>query len=341
MRLLILSISAIILSLSSCTKNEPLNTNNNSEEFWLVDINDIIHFNSSFNKIQSLDTPDFLPITDFNIDESVEVIAYSYNNVVHAYPLSTLSIHEIINDSIGDHYFAVSHCPLTSSTLVWNRFLGGKLNSFGVSGKLYKENLIPYDRNTKSHWSQMLSLCINGDFIGETSQTSQLVRTKFSTLKAASPDALFLFHTECDSNSCTIDFKSAEDNPVDEGDSEIVDSEKYFGIVDRNTAVLIPLSGTSDTLSLNTFTAFGKNLIYISGTDYDLHLVFETEGRSFAVAQNSLPVIMKDNLANEYNIFGYVIAGPDLGKRLSSPSAYTAHTFAWKDLFKKKDVINF
>ncbi len=340
MRLLILTIFAIVL-FSSCTKNELLNTNNNSKDFWLVDINDIIHFNSSYNKIKSLDTPYFLPITDFNIDEDIEVIAYSYKNVVHAYPLSTLSIHEIINDSIGDNYFAVSHCPLTSSTLVWNRFLDGKVNSFGVSGKLYKENLIPYDRNTESHWSQMLSLCINGDFVGETSQTSQLVRTKFSTLKAASPDALFLFHTECDSTSCTAGFKSVEDNPVDDGNSGIVASERYFGIVDRNSAVLIPLSGTSDSLYLNTFTAYSKNLIYISGTDYDLHLVFETGGRSFIVAQNSLPVIMKDNSGNEYDIFGNVIAGPDKGKRLSSPTAYSAHTFAWEDLFNKKEVVKF
>jgi hypothetical protein len=72
-----------------------------------------------------------------------------------AVPLNILWWHEIVNIQIGDYSLAVTHCPLTGSSLVFDR---GPLNDveFGVSGLLYQNNLLMYDRSSgESLWPQM------------------------------------------------------------------------------------------------------------------------------------------------------------------------------------------
>jgi len=330
----------ILIILSSCSKEELLTSNNNSSDAWLVDVNDIIHFNSEKDRIQAVDSPEFLPISNLNIDAEMKVFAYRYDDVVHIYPKSAVQTHEIVNDSIGDHYFSISHCPLTASSLVWNRFLNGRVNSFGVSGMLYKENLIPYDRNTGSHWSQMLALGINGEFIGEEAQTALLLLTKFSTIERSFPNASIMVHTNCDSVSCSIDFKSVADEPVGgEGSSEIDDAEKYFGIIEGNRAELIPLSGIEDSIVVKPLLAFNKKMVFVSSNELDLQIVFESGPRTLSPVQNNLPIIMKDEQGNKYDIFGFVVEGPSKGKRLSSPTSYGANTYAWKDLFVSLEIV--
>jgi hypothetical protein len=73
-----------------------------------------------------------------------------------AIPLNLFWWHEIVNLEIGGQALAVSHCPLTGSSLAFDRGgVGGA--EFGVTGLLFKNNLIMYDRNTnESLWPQML-----------------------------------------------------------------------------------------------------------------------------------------------------------------------------------------
>lgn len=72
-----------------------------------------------------------------------------------AVPLNLLWWHEIVNLRVGGRPLAVSHCPLTGSSMVFDREpLHG--TEFGVSGLLYRTNLIMYDRvGEESLWPQM------------------------------------------------------------------------------------------------------------------------------------------------------------------------------------------
>ncbi len=332
----------IFISFISCSKeNNIINSNSNSYlDTWLVDINDIIHFDSEKDPIKSIDQPQFEPLLDSSLDDDDIILAYFYNNQVHVYPMSALEAHEIVNDSIDDNYFAITHCPLTNSSVAWNRKINGLVSSFGVSGKLYKENLIPYDRNTGSHWSQMLSSCINGVHIGQQAKTFQLVKTSFSTIKQSFPYAQVLKHESCDSSVCTGGLKSVNDEPEGTSDSEINDHETYFGVVHDGRVSLFPLSDISDSLSIEHHLIFQKKLVKVSSKKLNINLVFNANNKSFTAVNDSLPVIMKDTEGNYYNIFGVVVSGKSLGNRLETPTSYFALTFAWKDIFKSVNVIN-
>ena len=72
-----------------------------------------------------------------------------------AIPHSILWLHEIVNLDMGSERVAVTYCPLTGSSLVFDRSpVGGA--EFGVSGVLRQSNLVMYDRrDPESFWPQM------------------------------------------------------------------------------------------------------------------------------------------------------------------------------------------
>lgn len=90
------------------------------------------------------------------------VIGVEINGQSRAYPVRLLSLHEIVNDVIGGQPVAVTWCPLCYTAIVFNRVIGGRELTFGVSGYLYRNNLVMYDHQTNTLWSQALAQAIRG-----------------------------------------------------------------------------------------------------------------------------------------------------------------------------------
>ncbi len=68
----------------------------------------------------------------------------------------------------------------------------GNLTTFGVSGMLYNSNIIPYDRETDSYWSQMLLKAVNGELKGTPADTCKLIETRWDTWKDMYPETMVL-----------------------------------------------------------------------------------------------------------------------------------------------------
>lgn len=83
-----------------------------------------------------------------------------------AYPLAILNWHEIANDIVGGVPVAVSYCPLCRTAIVYDRAVESQTLTFGVSGKLYKNDLVMYDHQTDSYWTQILGEAILGTYHG-------------------------------------------------------------------------------------------------------------------------------------------------------------------------------
>jgi len=90
------------------------------------------------------------------------VIGVEINGEAKAYPLKILTWHEIVNDSLGGRAVVITYCPLCRSAYVFDRQVGEQVLDFGVSGLLYNSNVIMYDRQTESLWSQMAEEAIDG-----------------------------------------------------------------------------------------------------------------------------------------------------------------------------------
>ena len=102
--------------------------------------------------IPSLDNPKWVNAQQANyLSDDDLVVGLKYENQQYALPHLILRWHEVVNLPT----ITVTYCPLTGSALAFNRTQTPG-STFGVSGLLYRNNLILYDRNEQgSLWSQM------------------------------------------------------------------------------------------------------------------------------------------------------------------------------------------
>ncbi|MDX1409788.1 MAG: DUF3179 domain-containing (seleno)protein, partial [Saprospiraceae bacterium] len=154
-------------------------------EGWLIPT-DNVYQSAGFNTIPALDFPqtigtNFSESFDFYAEDDDLVIGVRGQAHNRAYPHNVLDWHEVVNDSLGGRLFAVTYCPLTGTGTVWDRMFPDGERYFGVSGLLYNNNLIPYDRATESFWTQIGELCVNGPLIGERPDRVPFVETTWRT----------------------------------------------------------------------------------------------------------------------------------------------------------------
>ena len=118
--------------------------------------------------IPSIDDPQFVSIgeADKIIDDEGLGIAVSFNGINRFYPNQILVWHEIVNDIIGGTAALITYCPLCGTGIVFDPMVNGVRTEFGTSGKLWNSNLIMYDRQTQSYWSQVLGKSIVGEQAG-------------------------------------------------------------------------------------------------------------------------------------------------------------------------------
>ena len=119
--------------------------------------------------IPAIAAPQFAPAgAGAALDPREPVIAVEIDGAApRAYPLRYLTWHEIVNDTVGGVPVAVTFCPLCNSALTFDRRIGGRVLTFGVSGKLRNSDMIMYDRETQSWWQQALGEGIVGEMTGE------------------------------------------------------------------------------------------------------------------------------------------------------------------------------
>jgi hypothetical protein len=120
------------------------------------------------------------------------VIGVELDDISSAYPISILNWHEIVNDKINQHSFAVTYCPLCGTGIAFYSKLGGMDAQFGVSGLLYNSDVPLYDRETESLWSQILGEAISGELVGQKLRAIPISHTTWRDWLNQHPDTMVL-----------------------------------------------------------------------------------------------------------------------------------------------------
>lgn len=113
--------------------------------------------------IPSISNPKFLSIdrVDYMEDRDI-LISVTSGGETRGYPFRILNWHEIVNDHIGDDAFVVTYCPICGTAIVFDARINGVVRNFGVSGMLFQQNVLMYDRETESLWSQFMLQSVSG-----------------------------------------------------------------------------------------------------------------------------------------------------------------------------------
>jgi hypothetical protein len=75
---------------------------------------------------------------------------------------------------------------------VYSRTVDGQEHTFGVSGRLYKSNVLLYDHQTESLWSQLMDQAIAGPAAGQNLRVLPSSRVKWKTWQRRNPSTKVL-----------------------------------------------------------------------------------------------------------------------------------------------------
>ena len=158
-----------------------------------VNTNEIISGGPPKDGIPSIDEPKFIEVSEATfLNNNSPGILVQFEEDVRFYPFAILVWHEIVNDVVGGKTLAITYCPLCESSIVFEREINGKIYDFGTSGKLYQSNLVMYDRQTGSLWSQVLGGSILGPLQGTYLQIYPSSFLTFSDVQDLYPEAKVL-----------------------------------------------------------------------------------------------------------------------------------------------------
>jgi hypothetical protein len=134
----------------------------------LIPLDEIISGGPPPDGIPAIDRPAFVNAAEAAgwLVPREPVLALQVKGDARAYPLQILMWHEIVNDVVSGVPVTVTFCPLCNSGIVFERVVNGTTLDFGTSGKLYKSDLVMYDRQTHSLWAQMEGRAIVGTHAG-------------------------------------------------------------------------------------------------------------------------------------------------------------------------------
>ncbi len=303
---------------------------------WSIPKSEVLDGGPGKDGIPALVNPDLTTIQNITyLSENDLVIGIKNGDDVRAYPHAILDWHEIVNDDLGDVSVAITYCPLTGTGIGWNRVLGGKQTTFGVSGLLYNTNLIPYDRESGSNWSQILNESVNGELIGEKADLIRLFETDWKTWKSLYPNSRVLSNSTGFSRTYGTspygDYNTNNERflfPVPK-DSRLPSKERVHAIVDGADAKTYRFSDfTSNNIIRDTYK--GKNYLIVGNTNFIVS--FELNGEQtmldFEYAHDGSELLVVDDEGNEWNIFGEAISGSKAGQFLGNSASFMGMWFS-------------
>jgi len=164
-----------------------------------VDFTEILSGGPPKDGIPSIDEPAFAGFADARVQvmaDTEPVIGVIINGQARAYPLSVLTWHEIVNDSLAGVPITVTFCPLCNSAIVFDRRLDGRVLDFGTTGKLRNSDMVMYDRQTESWWQQFLGEGIVGEMTGKRLKMLPSRLESFANFKRRAPRGQVLVPTD-------------------------------------------------------------------------------------------------------------------------------------------------
>lgn len=185
-------VTLLALMLSSQLAAKPIKNGFDLENSIIL-ANKILSGGPPRDGIPSIDKPLFLDIADAGyLTDKDRILGIVVEGEARAYPIRILNWHEIVNDEISGKSVAVTYCPLCGSGIVYAADFAGKAHKFGVSGLLYNSDVLLYDRQTETLWSQILSKAVSGALVNKKLKVIQSAHTSWAAWKEQHPNTKVL-----------------------------------------------------------------------------------------------------------------------------------------------------
>ena len=187
-----------------------------------VPLNEIFAGGPPRDGIPALMNPHFVEAQDATyLKDHDRILGLASKKGAKAYPINILNWHEIVNDVFDERPIVITYCPLCGTGIGFLGTIRGRPATFGVSGLLYQSDLLMYDHQTESLWSQMAMESVGGPLTGEKLDVIFLEHTTWNEWKKIHPQSLVM--------------------SISTGYSRAYDRDPYAGYVNR-TDLMFPTS---------------------------------------------------------------------------------------------------
>lgn len=264
------------------------------------------------------------------------VIGVEIDGEARAYPLSILNVHEIVNDELAGRPIAVTYCPLSRSGVVFSRTVDGQTLTFGVSGKLLDANLVLYDRQTETYWSQIRGEAIVGPLVPMTLTLHPSTITTWADWRRGHPDTLVLSRDTgiYPKSTYASDPYAGYANQSDVGfgvgpvDDRLPSKELVYGVALDNASVAYPEDEVTAQGAINDEVGDTPVLVVEDPRDGGVEAfvrAVEGETLTFTLADETLV----DGAGHRWSFDGVALDGPHEGTRLDRIQPHGFYWFAW------------
>ena len=285
------------------------------------------------------------------LEDDDRVVGLVLDAVPIAIPLNILWWHEIVNLDGYGRPLAITHCPLTGSSLAFDRGPAAGAE-FGVSGLLYLNNLIMYDRNgDESLWPQMLRGARCGIRDGTELPMVPIFEMTWRGWKHLHPETMVVSENTGSSRDYRVYPYGDYDDPNNTNTFFPVDldprrppKERVLGIPVGSGGLVFPygLLDTQGPVAAVAVEVAGEDLVVFWDRFRETAMAFrplvDTEGLTFTVVQGR---ITDEQTGSSWTVDGLATTGPLTGRRLAPKAeAFVAFWFAWPEFYPELRIWN-
>ncbi len=218
--------------------------------------------------IPALRDPAFVAADEASLRPGDRVIGITAGGTAKAYPIRILNWHELVNDTVGGLPVAITYCPLCASGAAFDRRMDGRLLTFGVSGLLYNSNMLLYDRESESLWTQMGMRAIAGSRTGTRLTPLPIFHGRWAAWRSRHPDTRVLSFDTGHSRDYSQDPYAGYENssrlyfPVENESALLPAKTLVFGVARAGTTRAYPLAALGER-KRDITDRFGEGMVRI------------------------------------------------------------------------------
>lgn len=220
---------------------------------------------------------------------------------------------------------------------MYTREINGKELDLAVSGKLYKDALVMFDRETGTLWTQVDGKALRGSLVGSRLTELPAVQTTWKAWKKLHPDTLVLQKPDSLRGS---GYEGYFQDPSKRGlfgtrgDERLGGKDMIVGVHEGGDAVAVPQAVLKKKTVIQ-FTLAGKPVVvmYASGEETPAVYRAVAEGRtlSFRARNRSGQTVVEDVETGSVwsPLEGTTSDGPLAGKKLKRVAYLYSFWYAW------------
>lgn len=282
------------------------------------------------------------------VDDDERVIGLLLDGKPIAVPLNLIRQHEIANFTRGDESIAVSYCPLTGSSIVFDRSAVGSV-ALGVSGLLHHNNLVLYDREDPASFFTQMKL---GDAVcgprarqGVSLDLVPSIELLWKAWKRLHPETLVV------SNDPDPDFDRGDYDVNVFADYERIDNPFVIASMEidprrppKERVLGVPASGDGGPVfpfgvlrgsERRAISTLSGTVVVFWDESAEAAVAFDTEIDGERLSFVATDTGYRDEMTgSEWRLDGLATSGPLEGRRLEQVAgAFVSFWFAWAAFF--------